>query len=288
VTGGYRIAITLTAPGSRVQASSSYAVFAPGDDAPIAYAACVFGDADGARAEAEGRAAVERHAARCGRAAASIAIERTAIHAKPIDAPSPAMHQLVVLTDELDALSARVKQRYPDEVTCRKGCDACCHQQVGISRVEAERVAAAIDALAPAARAALAATVRRATTGAPPPDVCGALDDDGGCQIYDGRPVVCRSHGLIYAYRTPTARGPSEPGYARSCALNFRTDAPVPLLRTKPPARDDRSYVHDSDAGSARLLAIDGAFVDELGLAAAPALDRSITLNALFLRLLPR
>ncbi len=177
-----------------------------------------------------------------------------------------------------------MKQTYPDEVACRQGCDDCCHQQVELSGVEAERVTRTIAALAPAARAALAETVRRATTstdGAGPPDVCGALDDDGGCQIYDGRPVVCRSHGLLYGYRAPTPRGLAAPAYARSCGLNFRRDAPVPLLRLAHPTRRDDSLVHDSDAGSARLRAIDRGFADERGAAIAPR----ITLNQLFVRL---
>lgn len=190
---------------------------------------------------------------------------------------SDAARALVVFTDELDLLAARVKQGFPDEVTCRKGCQDCCHQQVAVMPVEAARIATLIATLAPDARAALAATVRRATTGDDPPDVCGALDDDGGCQIYAGRPVVCRTHGLIYAYRTPRALG-----FARSCALNFRHDAPVPLLRLKPPARDDLSYVHDSDAGSDRLRAIDRAFANEH----PPEGDAPATLNQLFIRLL--
>lgn len=283
----YRVAITLTAPTSRTQASSAYAVIAPGDTAPFVYAACLFGDADGARAELEARAAIARHAARRGLAApaAPIAVTRVVLAATAVPASSPSQRALVALTDELDALSARVKQGFPDEVTCRRGCDSCCHQQVGISRVEAERVVRAIDALAPAARAVLAATVRHATTGDEPPDVCGALGADGGCQVYEGRPVVCRSHGLVYGYTTETTRGETVPGFARSCGLNFRHDAPVPLLRLKPPARTDTSYVHDSDAGAERLRLIDLAFIAELGVATSPVLDRSITLNSLFRRI---
>lgn len=188
--------------------------------------------------------------------------------------------ELHALTAALDALSARVQQAFPDEVTCRRGCDDCCHQQVSMSEVEAARVAETVAALAPAARAALTAGVARATA-IDGPDVCGALDDDGGCRIYDGRPVVCRSHGLIYGYRE---RGAS--GFARSCALNFRHDAPVPLLRVKPRAPEDASLTHDSDASAKRLREIDTRFRAAHRIGAAPDPARAMTLNELFARLL--
>lgn len=185
---------------------------------------------------------------------------------------SEALRALAALTDQLDALQARVKAAYPREVECRAGCSSCCHQEVALSAVEAARLAEAVAALDEAARARLAATVARGRV-----EVCGALDDDGACQVYAGRPVVCRSHGLIYTYRPP--RG-GAPDHARSCGLNFRGDAPVPLLRLRSPRRSDPSLTHDSDRNAERLAAIDRAYAAETGVAGAPT-----TINAVLRRL---
>ncbi len=258
----YRLAITRIAPASPAQASSAYRLFAPGVEIPVAFAACLFGDADGARAEAEGRAAAARHA----RAPAMVEVEWSTIDAA--DHAPMALIALAALTADLDALQARVKAAYPTEVTCRRGCDACCHQRVGVSRVEAARVAATIAALSPAARTALAATAARST------DACGALDADGGCQIYAGRPVVCRSHGLVHG-PTTTSPGRSLPVLQRTCALNFGAAMPA--------AAD----VYDPDLWSERLFAIDAAFSDEVGVGAAPAVGRALALDEVLARLLP-
>lgn len=289
----YRLVITVTAADAAAQATSSWAVYAPGQDVPFAYAAGVFGDADGAVAEAEGRAAAGRHARRrdedaaaeaAAEVAAEVTVERRRIAARPVDAAtSPALAALAALTDELDALQARAKAGFPDDVACQRGCAGCCHQHVGISRVEAARVEATIAGLAPEARAALAGTIARATAeDRGEGDVCGALDAEGGCQIYGGRPVVCRSHGLVYWRRAPAALLE----FNRSCHLNYRGASPVPLLRVRLPVVTDVSMVYEVDAWAGRLRAIDGAYAAELGVDGSPVLDRSIRLNDLLARLI--
>jgi Fe-S-cluster containining protein len=180
---------------------------------------------------------------------------------------------LAALTDELDALQAAVKAAYPGELTCHRGCDSCCHQLVGVSRVEAARVAAAVAALPAEARAALVETATRAAALDRPR--CGALDDGGGCQIYDGRPMVCRSHGLVYA--TPNlSRGRSLPVLQSSCRLNFNG------------ALAEAPLVYDFAAWSERLLAVDDAFAEEVGLGADVTVARSIALADVLASLLLR
>lgn len=293
----YRLDIVLTAPGVPSQATSAWALRADGDEAVCAYEARIVGDDDGARAEQAGRAAAARHAARragldlddedapVSPPPVEVAVARTRIEARAVDAAaSPAVRDLAALTDELDALQAAAKAAFPDDVACRRGCDACCHQQVGLSRVEAARVEAAIAALSPEARDALARTVARATGtdgDQPPPDVCGALDADGGCQIYGGRPVVCRSHGLVY-WRRSLAPPLT---FNRSCQLNYRATGPVPLLQIRRPPATDEGKTYDVETWAARLHAIDAAFAAELGLDAPAGLDRSMRLNDLLARL---
>lgn len=266
----YRLVIVELAPGDPVQASSSYQAFAPGEATPFAYAACLWGDDGGERAEAEGRAAVAGHAAGAGASPElEVVRERREIHG----GGAAALRALAGLTDELEALQAAAREAFPDEVSCKRGCDACCHQRVGVSRVEAVRVAAAVAALDDAARAALFATIARVAARPASRPRCGALDDDGGCQIYGERPVVCRSHGLVYVMRR---RPGALPVRQRSCSLNYNGGMPT------------GAEMYDTEAWGERVQAIDDAYADDVGLDAASSAGRSIALADVLARLAGR
>lgn len=84
---------------------------------------------------------------------------------------------------------------------CKAGCGWCCHQQVGITSLEAIRIAAYLRALPPEAGAPLIDQVRdlnattkgmttsqRAKSGL----ACAFLSLDGNCRIYPVRPLRCR------------------------------------------------------------------------------------------------
>jgi Fe-S-cluster containining protein len=256
----YRLVITLVAPGTATQGSAwrAYAVDAA---VPFASAACVWGDETGERAESEGRAAIERHVAATG---VNAEVEVVRERREATGDGAAALARLAALTDELDAVQAAARDAYPAEVSCKRGCDSCCHQQVGVSRVEAARLAAAVAALSGEARAALQASVARAAALDRPR--CGALDDGGGCQLYGARPVVCRSHGLVYVTYRRT-RGSSLPVLHRSCSLNYNGQMP---------AAD--AQVYDFAAWRERLMAIDEAFAEETGVGADLAVGPSIAL----------
>jgi hypothetical protein len=181
-----------------------------------------------------------------------------------------AVARLAALTDDLDALAAAAHAADPAEIACRRGCDSCCHQAVGVTRVEVARLAAAVAALSDEARAALQATVARAAKRKRPR--CGALDDRGGCQLYGARPVVCRSHGLVYRIRR-RVDGPALP--VRSCSLNYNGQMPA------------AAHVYDGEAWSDRLEAIDVAFAEEAGVGADLAVGRSIALAEVLAALVP-
>ncbi len=262
----YRLVIVEVAPGDPAQASSSFQAFAPGAATPFAFAACLWGDAGGVRAEAEGRAAVAEHAAGASHELDVERVRRELGEGRGGDA----LAALRALTDELEALQAAARSAYPAEVSCKRGCDACCHQRVGVSRVEAARVAAAVAALDEAARAALFATIRRAAARPANRPRCGALDEGGGCQIYGERPVVCRSHGLVYVLR----RRPG--GLAvrqRSCSLNYGGRMP------------EGGEMYDTDAWGERLQAIDDAYADDIGVGAEHGAGRTIALADVLARL---
>ena len=100
---------------------------------------------------------------------------------------------------------------------CQTGCSDCCHVRLTVTNVEAAAI-----------RAHLAG---RSITIGTDPDRCAALDPAGRCQIYDARPVVCRSHGsrsgcasLAPRIRNCTATSPaaSRPPTASSISRRSR------------------------------------------------------------------
>ena len=89
------------------------------------------------------------------------------------------------------------------EVSCKKGCSACCHMEVEITNYEAEILKSLVQAGHPIDRDRLQQQstravqdplwregVRNAT------NRCVFLDKDGACGIYENRPVMCRRHSV--------------------------------------------------------------------------------------------
>lgn len=134
---------------------------------------------------------------------------------------------------EVEEEFARGRRRYGQRIRCGPGCSDCCHQLFQITEVEAAHVSAGVRALDPAARERLDERARTyveerkrlvSRTGEPeawgslPPRgtrlPCPALED-GICQIYDFRPLICRKFGIpLY--------NPDKPGRVFACELNFR------------------------------------------------------------------
>jgi Fe-S-cluster containining protein len=88
---------------------------------------------------------------------------------------------------------------------CRAGCADCCRslsREPEVTRVEWERIREALDALVPADRARVdASLVARRRAGGERPVVCPLLDEERSlCRVYDTRPIECRAHGF-YADR---------------------------------------------------------------------------------------
>lgn len=81
---------------------------------------------------------------------------------------------------QIDARASEIEGRLP--LHCRKGCCACCLDDLTVFQCEAEVIRHCCgDVLqeAPNAKGS-----------------CAFLDKDGACRIYSHRPYVCRTHGL--------------------------------------------------------------------------------------------
>jgi uncharacterized protein len=144
------------------------------------------------------------------------------------------------LCAKVDAFFARVAARHRDELRCDRGCYDCCDVRLSITGVEAAAVAAAWSQLSEERRAEVRDTWRDGAT------ACAALDRQGRCAVYEGRPLVCRSHGV--PIRFSDARDKRSLPVVEACFHNFTTAGP---------AAADPDCILDQTTLSAMLLLID-------------------------------
>lgn len=129
-----------------------------------------------------------------------------------------------LLARKVDEFFTRVHDRYRSEMQCASGCSECCGHHLTISVVEAESMAHTLATRDVQTRARLAARAAALGDGEGP---CPALEDDGRCGVYEGRPLVCRSHGApMYtgSAALPVLKEgdvPEEGDEIKCCHLNF-------------------------------------------------------------------
>ena len=163
------------------------------------------------------------------------------------------------LTAKVDAFFARVRTRHAADMKCGSGCDSCCRTRLTITGVEAEALRAHVAAMPAPERARLREVARRPFD---PRDMrCAALEDDGRCLVYDGRPIVCRSHGVPIRFHGE-ADGKRFP-IVDSCPLNFVAG----------PQHADKDCILDQETLSATLIAIDHEDADARGRARGERID---------------
>jgi len=110
------------------------------------------------------------------------------------------------LRDEVDGQAAGLGKVHKVWLACRKGCCSCC-LNLSVWPVEFYAI-----------------LEQMKTSNWPKPQLnedkeCGYLDDEGGCQMYPFRPIICRTHGLPLAYWQDDS---DPPGYGVSfCEKNF-------------------------------------------------------------------
>lgn len=148
------------------------------------------------------------------------------------------MSRLGELTAKIDAFFARVEARHGDDMQCGTGCSDCCHARLTITGVEAAAIRAYVERVRP-----------RLVPGTDP-ERCAALDGDGRCQIYEARPVVCRSHGVPIRMRVDSLP------VIQSCFRNFQRTEPAPDCVLDQTTLSALVLAVDRDAGG------DGARVD--------------------------
>jgi Fe-S-cluster containining protein len=131
-------------------------------------------------------------------------------------APTP-RERLLELFARVEAFHARVRAHHPGALSCRAGCDDCCHVELTVTELEASLIEERLAAMPEDARRALAARARREHDD----DRCPALERDGCCAIYDVRPLVCRAHGLPFRFEVPASEGKRALPMIDACPKNF-------------------------------------------------------------------
>jgi hypothetical protein len=172
------------------------------------------------------------------------------------------LEQYQQLLQRLDRFCDSVAARYPEQVACRRGCDACC-SHIGVMAVEALSLALACDRLG----VKEAAHIRERARGATPHGPCPLLEGCV-CLLYGARPVICRSHGLPLLLE--------EHGLQRvdHCPLNFQGVESLP----------GDAVLHLETLNQA-LAAIDLLCLRELGAAADGLPERLSIAEALLLEI---
>lgn len=129
---------------------------------------------------------------------------------------------------------AEVARNQPEQLQCGKGCSFCCYGLFEIGSGDVAVIVDALRALTPAKRAKLVARAAEIVEKFEHPNIreieeeekeaffertasvaCPALGNDGACQIYENRPLVCRTFGL------PIRDGKKYIGDI--CDLNFKS-----------------------------------------------------------------
>ena len=100
---------------------------------------------------------------------------------------------MVALHDEVDASVRPLVALHADRLQCRRGCAACCVDDLTVYELEAERI-----------RAHCSEVLESEPH---PAGACAFLGADGACRIYAHRPYVCRTQGLPLRWFTEDAGG---------------------------------------------------------------------------------
>lgn len=130
-----------------------------------------------------------------------------------------------------DLVWEKVKQRFSAEVQCQKGCSACCELQ-SVNQLEAFLI-----------RMHLETHDLKCSELSPGEDRCPFLFEQS-CTIYEARPLICRTHGLVLKSRDFDSPSPS-------CPDNFKS-LPKPEL--------PQDLILDADIVTENLMRLNLAF----------------------------
>lgn len=89
--------------------------------------------------------------------------------------------------EAVDANSAKLQKIHAERLNCKKGCAACCVDEITVFEIEAENIKKN--------HAELLENEQPHDAGK-----CAFLDDADACRIYENRPYICRTQGLPFRW----------------------------------------------------------------------------------------
>lgn len=144
--------------------------------------------------------------------------------------------------EKVDSFCTDVKKACNASIVCRKGCDSCC-RHLSLFPVEAIHMRVAMNDCSDDVRLKITenAEVSLKDTQAPCP-----LLDQGGCLLYEVRPMICRTHGYPILVE--------EEGAFRvdHCPLNFRSGETI-----------ERQFILDLNTLNTALATLNQLFARE-------------------------
>ncbi len=126
------------------------------------------------------------------------------------------LEQYAELLRRLDEKFAEIQSKYPAEFSCRLGCHQCCVPNLTVGPLERDALRAYLQSRPEIAEQAKQLEAENPHGGTR----CTFLQSDGGCLIYEARPLVCRSHGAPLQTRDPYNE---QQRFRDVCPLNFTT-----------------------------------------------------------------
>lgn len=119
----------------------------------------------------------------------------------------------LALIERVDRFLEKVRERYHEQILCRKGCADCCRQFLSLWPVEAYHIAQGLKALPSSLRVRLQEQAE-ASGGSQCPLLLDAV-----CALYNHRPILCRTYG--YPFLSQEEGGLSGP-LVSYCPRNFQ------------------------------------------------------------------
>ena len=132
----------------------------------------------------------------------------------------------------LTKVSARfelLSVHHGEHVTCAEGCHSCCHPSLTLSEVEARLISAHLQAHPSLRQRTLKLERDNPHDGAR----CAFLNERGRCEIYEVRPVVCRSFGVPLIQIEDPRSGEAS---LAICELNFTSAEGLSRLEALEPS----------------------------------------------------
>lgn len=129
-----------------------------------------------------------------------------------------ALTQYADLLARIESLFGEIQSRHASAMKCGLGCHSCCKPKLTIGPLEAEKIRRGL-----AGDAERLASLRALEAADPfKGKRCTFLTAEGGCGIYELRPLVCRSHGVPLQFKDLDAGSRDDAPRLRDvCGLNF-------------------------------------------------------------------